>query len=58
MRRPVLIVSGILALSAAAPTAAQQDPVAALKPAADRPAPLYLRGPDAKIQTGYALART
>lgn len=36
MRRPVLIVSCILALSAAAPTAAQQDPVAALKPAADR----------------------
>lgn len=32
--------------------------IGALKPTADRPAPLYLRGPDAKIQTGYALART
>lgn len=30
----------------------------AAKPAgAGRPTPLYLRGPDAKIQTGYALAR-
>ena len=32
--------------------------IGAGKLATDRPAPLYLRGPDAKIQTGYALART
>jgi N6-L-threonylcarbamoyladenine synthase len=32
--------------------------LAAAKPAGEKPKPLYLRGPDARPQAGYAVART